>query len=212
MEYELFNFRHALEVLSPNRAWHELDDVVRNISRDDILAMQATFAAVGRTPKGGQTAINALFHERLIGWVRQPHLFGADPTFREWKMDFLNAGIGVEVSFNHAEAIAWQLTRLTIAGESSSVVPESRIDVGVVITAARSLKSWSRMDGAVGTFDVFSAWLYQMKPILPVPILLLGLKAEGWIPTDLFPGRALGSRGGSMPGAAASQLPIDTDR
>ena len=109
-------------------------------------------------------------------------------------MDFLRANVGVEVSFNHAEAIPWQFTRLNIAGESERVVEESRIHVGVVITATDSLKSWSKMDSAVGTFDAFKAWLREMKPILPIPLLLVGLQAAGWPPTDVFGGTRSGTR------------------
>jgi hypothetical protein len=188
MDYELHNFRHALEILSPNPAWHQLDDVIRGIGREDIIQRQLDISGVGRVPKGGQTAVNALFDDRLIGWRRQPLLFGPSPELREWKMDFLVDRVGVEISFNHAEAIAWQLTRLTVAGESPAVLEGSRIDVGIVVTATRALKAWSRMDAAVGTFDVFRAWLDQMRPILPIPLLLVGLKADGWAPTGAFPG------------------------
>jgi hypothetical protein len=169
MNYVLYNFRHAIEILTPKRPWHDLDEVIRGIRREDILQRQAEIGSLGRVPKGGQRAINALFDERLVGWRRQPYLFGPTPELREWKMDFLADRIGVEISFNHAEAIAWQLTRLTIAGESPVVLAESQIDVGIVVTATRSLKTWSRMDNAVGTFDVFCEWLRQMRPILPIP-------------------------------------------
>ena len=141
--------------------------------------------------------MNALIENDLAGrgWQRQPRLFD-DPELRRWKMDFLRDRVGIEVSFNHAEAIAWQFTRLNIAGESERVKPGCRIDVGVVITATDSLKSWSRMDSAVGTFDASRAWLREMRPILPIPILLLGLRTDGWEPTDAFPGTATGTRGG----------------
>ena len=111
-------------------------------------------------------------------------------------MDFLKNSVGVEVSFNHAEAIAWQFTRLNIAGESERVRLDSRIDVGVVITADDSLKTWARMDSAVGTFAAFRAWLREMKPILPIPLLLIGLQAAGWPETTAFPGTSTGNRGG----------------
>lgn len=50
------------------------------------------------------------------------------------------------------------------------------------------------MDSAVGTFDKFQAWLREMRPILPIPILLVGLVAEGWQPTDAFAGTSQGNR------------------
>jgi hypothetical protein len=78
-------------------------------------------------------------------------------------MDFLNARIGVEVSFNHAEAIPWTFTRLNLAGESDRVLPEHQIDVGVAFFATETLKRWSRMDSAVGTFEIACAWLSMMS-------------------------------------------------
>ena len=56
-------------------------------------------------------------------------------------MDFLKARIGVEVSFNHAEAVPWTFTRLNIAGESNKVVAEHQIDVGVAFFATEEPKA-----------------------------------------------------------------------
>ena len=140
--------------------------------------------------------VNALIDRRLRelgGWTPQPHLFEA-AELEKWKMDFRKDGIGVEVSFNHAEAIPWQFTRLNIAGESERVVEEHRIDVGVVVCAAPSLKRWARMDSAVGTFQQFRAWLREMRPILPVPLMLIGLEAEGWPMGTAFRGTDTGNR------------------
>lgn len=192
------DFRHAERLLRGEAAWASLDSAITSITRDRVIAEQRALQATGRGPKGGQSALNRLF-ERFLpaadGWESQPRLFH-DPDLREWKLDFRRDRIGVEVSFNHAEAIPWQFTRLNIAGESERVRPEARIDVGVVITAHQSLKRWANMDSAVGTFEAFRAWLREMKPILPIPILLVGLSADGWAPTVVFPGTAQGTRGG----------------
>lgn len=195
LDYEVRDFRNAAALLDPSPAWRSVRSAIESISREEVIREQETLVAVRRrAPRGGQTAFNSLFSRMLTpedGWVPQPRLF-RDRRLREWKMDFLRDEVGIEVSFNHAEAIAWQFTRLNIAGESERVVEESRIKVGIVITATQSLKKWSRMDSAVGTFDAFSAWLTEMKPILPIPLLVIGLGAAGWEPSGVFGGtRAL---------------------
>lgn len=164
----------------------------RSITREDILRVHGAFEAGGkRAPAGGQTSINRLFRERLApsGWIEEPRLFPADQeALRKWKMDFIKARIGVEVSFNHAEAVPWTFTRLNIAGESDKVIPEHRIDVGVAFFATETLKRWARMDSAVGTFELAIAWLEMMRPIMPIPVLVVGLSADGWAETDVFRG------------------------
>jgi hypothetical protein len=195
---QLFNFRHAEEILESRPEWSELHDVARGIERQDVMDIQRSYEAEGkRVPAGGQTAMNRLFRERLNPdrWIREPRLFaGSENDLRKWKMDFVNGRIGVEVSFNHAEAIPWTFTRLNLAGESDRVLPEHQIDVGVAFFATESLKRWSRMDSAVGTFEIACAWLSMMKPIMPIPVLVVGLDAEGWAPTDVFRGTRQGGR------------------
>jgi hypothetical protein len=195
VDFLYHDFRNAATILNSRHAWPELESVIHSITADDVVERQRQLAAVGAAPRGGQTAINRLFEERLIplGWESQPKLF-ADKALEEWRMDFVKERIGVEVSFNHAEAIPWQFSRLNIAGESDRTRPESRIDVGIVICADLSLRRWSRMDGAVGTLTKFRAWLREMKPILPIPILLVGLTADGFVPTDVFGGTRRGTR------------------
>jgi hypothetical protein len=108
-------------------------------------------------------------------------------------MDFKRDEVGVEVSFNHAEATAWQFTKLSIAGESEYVRQTGQIDVGVVVVAHQTLKRWGRMDGAVLTFDVCRSWLEQMKRVVPTPILLVGLSAATSEPSEKFRGTRRGA-------------------
>ena len=96
-------------------------------------------------------------------------------------------GVGVEVTFNHAEAIAWTLIRLNLAGESTEVLETSRLDVGVAVYPTVELKRWGRMDGAVGTYDRACLWLAKMKPVMPIPIAIIGLQPN-WAPTEIFRG------------------------
>jgi hypothetical protein len=186
------DFRHAREILHDRPEWDEFSAVTASITDEEIIDVQHRFEAGGkRVPAGGQTAVNLIFRQRLqpLGWEPEPRLFdSALKDMRGWKMDFYKARVGVEVSFNHAEAIPWTFTRLNLAGESRDVLDEHKIDVGIACFATSRLKSWAKMDGAVGTFELACVWLELMRPIMPIPVLVLGLDAPDWPPTDAFRG------------------------
>ena len=142
-------------------------------------------------PAGGQTSINQLFRERLIplGWLHEPRLFpNSDQGLRKWKMDFIKAAIGVEVSFNHSEAIPWTFTRLNIAGESQQVLEDARIDVGVAFFAMESLKKWGACGQRRRHVRVGNGMAQHDEADMPIPILVVGLSADGWPLTDVFRG------------------------
>ena len=212
MYFDTYNFRNALAILAPRPEWAELQGVISKISREDVIEAQTSLArGGGSAPAGAQRAINNIFRERLPepSWIHECRLFegGDDHTERElakWAMDFVKRGdapegsreddfgLGVEVTFNHAEAIAWTLVRLDLASEGD-VQQNARIDVGVAIYASRSLKSWGKMDGAVGTYEQACQWLEVMRPVIPLPLALIGLRpaddtGEIWADPGVFRG------------------------
>lgn len=206
----MHDFRHAVPILERSYAaiWAEFCDELRSISADDVsdfhrgLVREAVLKK-RRPQAGAQTAINRLVDARLSArsWRRQPPLYvGGDRrghALAGWKMDFKKDRVGVEIAFNHQEAIPWIFTRLNLAGESDEVLPESRIEVGIAVFAAQSLKRWGKMDAAVGTFDQARLWLEKMRPVMPVPIAVVGLGAAGadgasWVTTDAFRGTLKG--------------------
>ena len=103
---------------------------------------QQDIASRREPPAGAQTAVNAARQHRAWPWPSQlapssqavstppsknpfevaPARRNApveeDSARRAWKMDFKRDKVGVEVSFNHAEATRRQFTKLSIAGES----------------------------------------------------------------------------------------------
>ena len=113
-------------------------------------------------------------------------------------MDFLKTDWRRTVSFDHQEAVPWTFTRLNIAGESTEVMPSHAVDVGVAMFATERLKKWSRMDNTVGTFESAKLWLQLMKPIMPIPVLVVGLDAaeytSPWEEVSDFRGTARGTR------------------
>lgn len=157
--------------------------------------------------------MNEIFRDRLtpLKWRREVRLLKRDNSLENknsagWKMDFLKRGnplpqaelkdfgMGVEVAFNHAEAIPWTLIRMNLAAQFEDIRDDSRIDVGVGIFATQSFKSWGRLDSAAGTFEQARRWLSISKHTIATPIVLVGLKprddaATGvWPETDVFPG------------------------
>lgn len=172
MEAALYDFRNAKDLLaSRGDCWHELSTTIASLGSDDLISKQEELAASGRRPKGGQRALNLLFKERLtlLGWEAEPQLFpSSDPDLRGWRMDFYKSSVGVEIAFNHAEAIPWIFTRLNLAGESPRVRSDHRVDVGVAMFATAGLKEWARMDGSVGTYETACIWLDEMRPIIRV--------------------------------------------
>ena len=218
MDFEVHNFRNALAILQYRSEWHDLCNVVQGISREMIIDKQeAIVAATGKRPKGAQTAMNALFKKELLRspWQKkcrlfeQDYLFGGSKT-TGWKMDFLirgdpliqgsevDFGMGVEVAFNHAEAIPWTLIKMNLAAQFEDVKTESHIDIGVGIFASESFKSWGRLDGTVGTFGQAQRWLSISRHAIPTPMVLVGLNprdgsvSEDWAETDAFPGTGKG--------------------
>lgn len=192
MKLELYEFRLAGAILRGREEWDELQRELMAIDDQEIVREhQAICSRVNRAPAGGQTAINSRIRSRLepLGWTPEPRLFtDADPNVRRWKMDFIKAKLGVEIAFNHSEAVPWNFTRLNLAGEATSVQRSSQIEVGVAVFATKGLKDWCKMDGSVGTFDLAINWLELMKPVMPIPIMVVGLDIDDWAPTTAFRG------------------------
>jgi hypothetical protein len=211
MHFIKHSFRLAEALLEHRPAWDELQTAITSTTQADILQAHerlcgARAAKNRKFPAGAQSALNDVFEEKLIplGWTPQQKLF-SDGHLEDWSMDFIKDRIGVEVTFNHSEAIAWTFSRLNIAGESERVDECAKVEVGVAITATENLKRWGKMDSTVSTFEKATAWLREMKPILPIPILLIGLNAAEsenhlWMATEAFRGTEKGRRTQLAPG------------
>ena len=154
---------------------------------------QAEADAVGKTRRnvGIQTGLNEIFRERLTGlpepWKAEVPVFEPDEASGKgfWTMDFrksftgLPNGVGVEATFNHAEALAWTLIRPTLAYQSEAVLPGSRIDVAAVLIGTDQLKrgpEGNRMDSRSGSTERLRTLLPKMKWVLPAPIVIFGIE------------------------------------
>ena len=211
MNYAVYDFRNALALLNMRPEWTELKQTISGISREDILEAQAAISSRRTAPAGAQQSLNVIFKEKLLepDWIQECRLFESEQTtsgreLAKWAMDFVKRGdrpinggthdfgMGVEVSFNHSANIAWTLVRLDLASEGN-VRAEARIDVGVAIYPTRELKKWGKMDGTVGTFEQACQWIEVMRPVIPLPLALVGLRpvddtGEIWEAPEVFRG------------------------
>ena len=195
MDFKTYNFRNAIAILNQRPEWNQLCDVIRSIKVEEIVDKQKDLIQRrNEPPKGAQTAMNEIFKDRLtaLNWQKEVRLLKPENSLGNrnsagWKMDFLvrgaalphaewpDFGMGLEVSFNHAEAIPWTLIRMNLAAQFEEIRESSRIDVGVGIFASQAFKAWGRLDGACGTFEQAQRWLTISSHTIPTPIVLIGL-------------------------------------
>jgi hypothetical protein len=208
VDFLTHSYRWGLEHLhDTNPAWRELRSVLDGITRQDIIEAQAGHvrAWVAGTkmnpPTGGQTAVNAVIHERLeaCGWETQVPVIPSEDgrgVVPYWTMDFLRDRIGVEVSFNNAGVLPQNLLRMSVKAESHRLDHDQMIRLGILVVASTDLKAWSRMDSTVHTFEQVKRVLDFVTFSVPTPMVVVGIdsstQGEPWAPTPLFPGRKPG--------------------
>lgn len=199
MQFRVASYRHGLQILRACGALGEISQVLGSITLDEVQARRESrqkaaderAEQAGKAPRraGVQAGLNALLSERFggtLGWLEQVPVFAKDPDSDKgfWTLDFVKPfaeeiRVGVEVTFNHGEAIPWTLIRPTLAHESEGVLPAAQIHVGVVISGTDHLKgnrkTGLRMDSAVGTYERLRTLLPKMRAVLPAPLVLFGL-------------------------------------
>lgn len=225
MRHRVVSYRNGLRVLHTSEALDEISDALASITLDEVEARRsarqtsadAAAAITGKTPRkaGIQDGLNNLIKERLLerGWSAATKVFEMEEETRKgvWVMDFSKryvddgATVGLEVTFNHGEALAWTPMRLTLAHEAEGVLEGARIDVGVIVIGTDGLKGSAktglRMDSAVGTFERLLTLLPKMRAVLPAPLVIFGLEwADG--------GRVLPYQQLGLHGARASLSPL----
>jgi hypothetical protein len=180
VEFEFHSSRNAEIVLTGEKFkadFQSMLDALARIGDDHIIA---AFKASPRRAKSISEVLNTLIKEELVkaGWTPESPIF-QDPAFEEgvWRLDFAKGYISAEVSFNHGEAVAWNLLKPVLASEYNHVQKASQTEVGIVICAMNEMKVAGGFDGAVGDYEKFKSYIIPLQAYLTVPILLIGLKA-----------------------------------
>jgi hypothetical protein len=185
MKFEIHSHRNADAIIQNNKEiniyWSELEQVIDSISDDEI---EEAFLNSNRRAKSISEAINKLIDEKLVlkNWVRQSPIF-KETAFIErarnksnWRLDFAKGPIAIEVAFNHANDVAWNLIKPVLSSEKNHVEKAIQTELGIIITANEELKKEGGFDNAIGTFEKYVEYLKPLNSILVSPIILIGLK------------------------------------
>jgi len=176
---------HLIKSQFPS-AWNDICDVISSVSDDDIIKLhEGNYSK----QKSISKALNHLFRDRFVEkeWKKESYIF-ADRSYQRtdnnrpdgvWRLDFANPdnSVSVEVSYNHGEALAWNLLKPVLASELNHVEKSIQTQLGVIILATQGMKIAGGFDGAIGTFEKAVQYLDPLRSQLTVPMVLVGLEA-----------------------------------
>ena len=191
MKYELHSYRHALDIVESTadlkELWNEVESCLKSISDDDIIN---NFMNRGlKRGKSISEPINELIRIDLVekGWTKESKIFNEIPyTTRQagmkyFRLDFSkeqnNKGFAIEVSFNHREALAWNLLKPTLSSELNHVKKAIQTDIGIIILPKEEMVGHmaSGLDNAVGTYELVLKYLKVLNAQLTCPMIIVGL-------------------------------------
>jgi len=182
MEFITHSHRHATEVFQNSdfkQDWQEFQDVLRYIS-DENLSKCFHDNYEGKQ-KSIAATINDLIRSRLVeaGWLKEAPIFKDKDLLEEktWRLDFAKNNICIEVAFNHGEATAWNLFKPVLSSELNHVEKAVQTKAGIVVFATEEMKAAGGFDGAVMTFERVKSHLRAFHNLIPVPMMIVGLKA-----------------------------------
>lgn len=185
MNYKIHSFRNAQIIfendLEFKNLWYEVQDVLDNISYEDI---QKEYDKVQRKGKKSiSEPINKLIDQRLCDkdWNRQSKIFKdknyyTNKKSKTWTLDFAKETIAIEVAFNHGGNVSWNLIKPVLSSELNHIEKEIQTKAGIIIAATNSMKKYGGFDGAVGTYEKYIEYLDPLRNMLTVPLIIIGLE------------------------------------
>ena len=184
MKYVYTSFRFSKELFETidkyKVLWQEVQDVLDNISDNDIINTHNQILRYSPETKSISKAINQLIKERLVekGWKDESEIF-ADPDYSDnkgtWRLDFTKEYVAIEVGFNHGGNVSWNLIKPVLSSELNHVEKAIQTEIGILISATDDMKVAGGFDGAVGSYEKYVEYLKPLRNMLTTPILVIGL-------------------------------------
>ena len=203
MEFVTHSYLNGDAVIKSNPGisalWEELAHTIHDVSDEELISH---FEGAKRKAKSISDAINKTLDKKLVAkkWKRQSRIFKDRDTYQgtTWTLDFSKqsnddsngtTGVAVEVVFNHGEAIAWNLIKLSMAAENNYVRKETDIGegVGIYVCATAEMKKLGGFDGAVGEYEKVLKYLDPLNSKIIRPMMIVGLQAPKSFKIEHYP-------------------------
>ena len=190
MEFITHSHRFGRQLL--NEVYPELQaeifHVIGSISDEDIIQYQEENHSI---QKSISKTLNALLKIGFqdFGWQSESPIF-QDPEYSRkqetaWRLDFAKEAVSIEVTYNHGEALAWNLLKPVLASELNHVDKAIQTEIGVLILATQEMKETGGFDGAIGTYEKAIRYLPPLQSQLTVPLVLIGLRPPETFTVDV---------------------------
>lgn len=181
MKFKTKSYRHGKLILEHhkkfNPIWKEVQGIISSITENEIIKAHNSYST---PPKGLAKALNKVLKEKFANkkWEKEARIFNnLKYKNKAWRVDFAKDSISIEVTFNHGEAIAWNLLKPTIASELNHVKKQIKTEIGIIICATSELKSIGGFDNATGEFEKINLYLDPLRNQLTTPLVIIGLEA-----------------------------------
>lgn len=183
MEFETWSHRNAGELFKTSEVfaplWREVETALTGITDRDLLFEFET-SNPENSPTSLSHAITNLLTQKFsdLSWEMDARIFSeVEYQGQAWSVDFSKGEMSVEIGFDHASVIAWNLVKPTLSSEPNDVKQELGTSGAVIITATKEMKTLGGFDGAIGTFERYVQYLRPLQQLLPTPLVIVGLKA-----------------------------------
>ncbi len=185
VKYKVHSFRNAEVILKQPEfieQFLEIYEILESISEQDLINTHLSYGSsdIERTPKSISVAINKLLKDRFseLDWSPESAIFQDNSYLGDtWRLDFAKKDVSIEVGFNHASVIAWNLIKPVLASELNHVEKAIQTQIGVIITATQEMQTKGGFDSAIGVYEKYLDYLKPLRNLLTSPLLIIGLEA-----------------------------------
>lgn len=182
MKFDIYSYNNALEIIEMDSdlliSWHELKDLIENISENDVIANFRTKLLDGVKTKSISKSLTQSISSILIEnkWEKDAAIYlNGNYKGENWKLDYFKNEIGIVIGINHTSGIAWNLIRPSLAAEKSNILKALNTRFSVIITIQESLRKDGGFDNAIATYEKTIDYLLPFYKIITKPLIVVGL-------------------------------------